>query len=80
MSIRNVCTGKPVKNPPAEVTVDNGNLSLAARKDIKNGTSDLWLIAFKALFEVSLVVVSSRDAQQGTRSVDALTTGTTGLL
>ena len=48
--------------PPAEVTVDNGNLSLAARKDIKNGTSDIWLIAFKALFEVSLVFVSSRDA------------------
>ena len=35
---------------PAEVTVDNGRLSLEARKDIKNGTSDIWLIAFKDLF------------------------------
>ena len=39
--------------------------------DIKKGTSDIWLIAFRALFEVSLVFMSSRDASQiWTESVD----------
>ena len=47
---------------PADVIVVSGNLSLAARKDIKNGTSDIWLIAFRALFEVSLGFISSNDA------------------
>lgn len=43
---------------PAEATVDSGNFSLAAKKDIKNGTSDISLMEFRALFEVSLVFVS----------------------
>ena len=42
-------------NLPAEVTVDSGNFSRDPRKDIRNGTSEIWLIAFNALFEVSLV-------------------------
>ncbi len=63
MSISAIRTHVGVKHDlPAEVTVDSGKLSLEARKDIKKGTSDIWFIAFKALFEVSLVFVSSRDA------------------
>ena len=53
--------GTPNKNItdlPAEVTVDSGSLSLDARNDIRNGTREIWLIAFKALFEVSLVFPS----------------------
>lgn len=45
---------------PAEVTVDKGNLSLEARNDIRNGTRDIWLIAFIALFDVSLIYLSVR--------------------
>lgn len=38
--------------------MDSGSLSLDPRKDIRKGTSDIWLIAFRALFEVSLVSLS----------------------
>ena len=39
---------------PAEVTVDIGSFSREAKKDIRKGTRDIWLMAFRALFEVSL--------------------------
>lgn len=45
---------------PAEATVETGSLSRAPRKDIRKGTRDIWLIAFRALFEVSLVFLSGR--------------------
>jgi hypothetical protein len=44
---------------PAAVTVAMGNFSRAARKDIKKGTRLIWLIAFRALFDVSLAVPSA---------------------
>lgn len=62
MNIARMRTGSYEGHIPAEVTVDTGSLSVAAMKDIKKGTSDIWLMAFKALFEVSLGFVSSRDA------------------
>lgn len=40
---------------PAAVTVDSGSLSRAARNDIKNEIKPIWLMAFRALFDVSLV-------------------------
>ena len=43
---------------PAEDTVDKGSLSLDPRKDMRKGMSDIWLTAFNALFEVSLVFLS----------------------
>lgn len=58
---------------PAEATVDIGSLSLDPRNDIRKGTKDIWLMAFRALFEVSLVFLSDGD---GTR-VPQLTTSTT---
>lgn len=57
VSLPNVLT-ETEQSLQAEATVDSGNFSLAARKDIKNGTSDISLMEFKALFEVSLVFVS----------------------
>lgn len=42
---------------PAETTVDIGNLLREDRKDIKNGIRLSWLIALRALFEVSLIVL-----------------------
>jgi hypothetical protein len=44
---------------PADVTVDSGSSSREVRKDIKNGTRFISLIAFKALFEVSLISLSA---------------------
>ena len=50
-----VCT-----HAPAEVTVAKGSLSREPKNDIKNGTSEIWLIAFNALFDVSLRVVTNK--------------------
>ena len=43
-----------ILSAPVEDTVDIGSLSFDPRKDIRNGTSATWLMAFNALFEVSL--------------------------
>lgn len=59
---------------PADVTVAAGSLSRDARNDVKNGTSDISLMDFMALFDVSLVFLSS-SYHQGKCKAE-LTTGT----
>ena len=46
-----------IRNLPAETTVDIGNLLREDRKDIKNGMRLIWLMALRALFEVSLNIL-----------------------
>lgn len=46
-----------IRNLPAETTVDIGNLLREDRKDIKNGMRLIWLMALRALFEVSLSIL-----------------------
>jgi hypothetical protein len=48
---------------PAEMTVAKGKESFAPRKDIKKGTSWISLIAFNALFEVSLQMLKRGSAE-----------------
>lgn len=46
-----------VKELPAATTVDIGNLSREDKKDIRNGIRLIWLMALRALFEVSLIIL-----------------------
>lgn len=49
---------------PADVTVDIGSFSRAARKDMRNGTREIWLIVVRALFDVSLPSHRSVDIRE----------------
>ncbi len=40
---------------PAEVTVDTGSLLREPKKDMRKGTRAIWLMALRALLDVSLV-------------------------
>lgn len=59
---------------PAATTVETGNLSRETRNDIKKGIKCIWLMALRALFEVSLIVLSQRTRND----TEVLTKGTTG--
>lgn len=48
---------------PADVTVVSGRFSRDTRKDMRNGTSESWLTAVNALWDVSLQSLSNCGAE-----------------
>ena len=67
-------SNEAVRELPAATTVDIGNLSREDKKDIKNGMRLIWLMASRALFEVSLIILRNNNTLGGAKIPTTSTT------